>query len=93
MMSLFLLQEINKKEDSIFYYYLRSLPVQKIPALYEYATLDLFKNYTLFKKVIDEMSHIKKSYNDLRRLVFSHGLEVKDNFTGSFLLGDYIWAK
>ena len=64
----------------------------KTPILYEYLTLDLFKEDESFKNLIEEIKYNKKYYNELRSLVFSHGKEIKDKFIGSFLLGDYLWA-
>jgi hypothetical protein len=72
--------------------FLKLLPINKTPILNEYYSLDLFKEDETFKNLISEINLYKKSYNDMRRLVFSHGENLKNEFIGSFLLGDYLWA-
>jgi hypothetical protein len=93
-LALFLLVEINKGKDSLFYYYLRNFlsVFKKIPMLYDYGSLNLFKNEEGISQINEALKQRKKIYNDLRRLLFSHGEAIKNQFVGSFLYGDYLWA-
>jgi hypothetical protein len=91
-LAIFLLSEINIWENSNFIPYLKSLPINKTPLLYEHYTLNLFKHDETFSSIINEVNNYKNTYNDLRRLVFSHGEQIKEEFIGSFLLGDYLRA-
>lgn len=91
-MALFLLSEINIWGKSDFINYIKTLPINKTPLLYEFYSLNLFRQDETFSNVIDQINKYKNSYNDMRRLVFSHGEQIKEEFIGSFLLGDYLWA-
>jgi hypothetical protein len=92
VLTLYILSEINSGTESKFYYFLRNLPISKIPILHEHSVLDLFKEDEAYSRLNKDIEHYKKSYNELRRLVFSYGEQLKNQFIGAFLFGDYLWA-
>lgn len=92
MIALYILSEIHLDKQSIFYNFLRNLPLLKNPILHEHSVLDLFKEDETYSELLKQIEKYKKSYNELRSLVFSYGKDVKNEFIGSFLFGDYLWA-
>jgi hypothetical protein len=91
-LAVFILSEIHQGRNSIFFNFFRNLNFHKIPILYEYRSLEIFKEHIFFNQTLAKSDYYKKNYKDLRRLVFSHGEEIKTDFIGSFLFGDYLWA-
>ncbi len=80
---------MNKNQESDFYYYLRNIPTV-LPNLYDFDTLDNFKEEETHSKLQYMVNSLKLSYNELRKLLYSND-EFKD-LCGEFIFGDYIWA-
>lgn len=87
-----ILNFIHQGHQTFFYYYLRNMPKYKTPIMYDQKALDLFKEDELYEELDRQLAKYKESYNDLRKLVYSHGDVFRKKFIGSFLLGDYLWA-
>lgn len=91
-LALCLLSEVYKKDKSKFYYYIMNILSYFSPYLYEYDSIEFLKPDNVYKKLNADIAIYKQNYNDLRRLVYSYGDEFRNNFIGSFLFGDYLWA-
>lgn len=69
-----------------------SLPFIKIPILYDIQTLEILKDVEFFNSTLSKSEFYKHNYKDLRGLLFSLGDDLRSDFIGSFLFGDYLWA-
>ena len=92
IIALYILSEINKETNSKFFYFFLNIIYKSSPILYNYEIIEYLKGDELYDLISSDISQLKKSYNDLRRLIFSYDEDFKKEFIGSFLFGDYIWA-
>ncbi len=90
--ALFILSEVNKEQSSIFYFYFLNMLDKKSPLIYDYDDIELLDKEPIYDSITKDISKLKSSYNDLRRLLFSYSVDFREEFIGSFLFGDYLWA-
>jgi hypothetical protein len=91
-LAMFILSEIKKEQSSIFYFYFLNLLEKRSPILYDYEDIQLLESDQIYMRLSEDTSRLKSAYIDLRRLVFSYDAEFRNEFIGSFLYGDYLWA-
>jgi hypothetical protein len=94
-LAIFILHELDKGGSSNFVNFFKNLPISSelsTPLLYDQTSISYFSGLDIHDKLQKELNQYKKSYNDLRRFIYSYGDEFRNDFIGSFLYGDYLWA-
>jgi hypothetical protein len=80
------------EQSSLFYFYFLNLLEKKSPILFDYEDIQLLESEEIYNSINKDVMKLKSAYKDLRSLVFSYDSDFRNEFIGSFLFGDYLWA-
>lgn len=89
---MFILNIIQQGDSSFFYYFIKNMPKYRTPIMYDQNVLEYFKNDEFYEEITRQLVKLKASFIELRKLVYSQDEDIKRNFAGKFLFGDYLWA-